>query len=348
MLNLHTALTSQQASVWDSFIEQSPQTHFFQKSEWARFEKSMGQYEPHYLWADQNGTIALAAILLRKAIPLLPYALYEIRCGPVFNEPAVLEEALNFLETKLNRSAIRLEMNPRWMPSDASEVIRILEAHGFQRLPDPMHLRYHDETVTVDLTPDFEDVLKGFRKTTQLEIKKALDAGIQIDFANSQAGMNEFFDLYEPHCRARGGSPLPRSYFDGLCREFLYTSRNGFVALARHEGMVLSAAVLLRSGYRIWYTYGASHLESKKHFPVSHLLHWQSMQQAKRLGCSVYDLGGALQSAQPDHPTYGVVVFKTGFSRKFSSFLPTYFKIYHPALLALVNKARAVRRALQK
>jgi len=335
-----TTLAPEQVRDWNGFVKQSVHAHFFQTYEWGELQRHYAGREVHYWIGRSRGRLVLSALLLVKSAPLLHRSLYEIPCGPVFDDVSMFEQGLTYLDRYLASKAIGLDLNPRWLLSQSGPMMEKLRTLGFTEIPDPQHARYHNETLVVDLRPDPAAILQSFRDTTRHEITKAENAGVCVSFENSPAAMESFYGLYQAHVAARSGVAVPKSFFDLVSEKIFVDPEKGFVALATLEGAVLSAGVFFVNGKRAWYTYGASDISRKKVGPTSHLLHWQTMKHLKQRGCEIYDLGGALEQIDASDPTYGVVVFKRGFSKTFEKFLPDYRKVYHPWLMKMVEWKR--------
>jgi lipid II:glycine glycyltransferase (peptidoglycan interpeptide bridge formation enzyme) len=94
-------------------------------------------------------------------------------------------------------------------------------------------------------------------------------------------------------------------------RQFLL---NGWarLLLAEVEGEVVAGLMLFLFGRTAWYMYGASSDRQRQLMP-SHLLQWEAIQVARRLGCTRYDMWGAPDRFDEDDSMWGVYRFKTGF-----------------------------------
>jgi len=90
---------------------------------------------------------------------------------------------------------------------------------------------------------------------------------------------------------------------------------------ARHEGELLAAAVIIITyGIQAMYRHGAS-VSSK--IPAAYYLQWNIMQTARLRGIQWYNLGGITDSDNPNHPWYGLTLFKQGFGGETKDYLHT-------------------------
>ena len=75
---------------------------------------------------------------------------------------------------------------------------------------------------------------------------------------------------------------------------------------------ILASTFLVLSNKCGVYLFGASSSDNKQHM-ASYALQWESIIQAKKHGCSEYDMFGCAPNLNPSHPLYGVHLFKKGF-----------------------------------
>jgi peptidoglycan pentaglycine glycine transferase (the first glycine) len=95
--------------------------------------------------------------------------------------------------------------------------------------------------------------------------------------------------------------------------------------------------VIVRSGIRCWYVFGATSKSDK--FSAGHLLQWRAIQWAKEHGCLEYDFGGYSEGRSG-----GPAFFKKGFCDDLVHFLPPHRKIIRGTSVRvsdLVSKFRA-------
>ena len=71
------------------------------------------------------------------------------------------------------------------------------------------------------------------------------------------------------------------------------------------------------------------------------------MEFYKNQGCAWYDFSGAHPRVSLEDPGYGVNLFKTGFSKHYVQFIPSFEKDYHPSLARFVRLRRSVSDAMR-
>ena len=109
---------------------------------------------------------------------------------------------------------------------------------------------------TLDLKRPYSDIAAGFSRTVKGGIKRGLKDNLQIDRGSSIDYISRFFDLQLETRRRLGVPPQPFNFFKTVHERF---SRDGDceVWFARFEGRDHAGLVLLRSGDKLCYKWGA-------------------------------------------------------------------------------------------
>lgn len=342
-LNISPALAPDEILEWNRFIDHSRYTHFSQKYAWGQFQKMNTAQTPHYVRGFRDNTMVLAGILYQRKFPLVSFSRFDLPCGPSANSIVDIGECLKELTQNFQSRSVEIIFSPRVPIEEESQLQPVLNELKFERDPEKNRFaRYHDETVTIDLTQDLTAIFSEFRKSTKWEIHRQEKEPIEITIDNSEKSLNEFFVLYKKHSPKRGGFFKPECFFQQMHTTFLKDPQNGFVALGRYQGKVTSGAVFLRTAQQVWYTYGASSMEAEK-IPTAHLMHWRVIEHAKKIGCVCYDFGGVIKDQNEKSPAHGVAVFKTGFSKSFVRYIPQYQKTYQPILSKVAQTFQRLR-----
>jgi vancomycin resistance protein VanK len=160
------------------------------------------------------------------------------------------------------------------------------------------------------------DVLAGMNQLWRRNIKKAEKSGVEVT-ASSGRGDEEgdlklFHDLYvhtaeRDHFTPRG-LPYFRVMADALGSEDPERFR---LHLARHEGDLVAATIMVRVGAHAWYSYGASSTE-KREVRGSNAVQWAMLRDAIAAGADVYDLRGITPTLDADDSHVGLIQFKVG------------------------------------
>lgn len=331
---------------WDAFMDNSPYKHFYQKYDWGLFQRAESGRDILYFCGTEQGDIKIAAQILRRKLPWFRRFNYEVSGGPIFADPGIFKEGMQFLERQLGSSAVRFEIAPQWPMNEAEEISSICANLGFKPLEDPTNPWYGHQTVLVDLARPVDAIFQSFRYTTRYEIRQAEKEGLDVRIGNDASVVDMFYRLYWRQSQARQRAPTSERHFELLYEHFLHKPENGSLAVATGPEGPISASMTTRCGTRSWYIYGASDIHSKLERSTSHLRHWRVMCYLREQGCEVYDFSGAFPNYDRRTVGFGVNVFKTGFSKHFVSYSPPYAKIYSPALNVLTIARRRSFQAL--
>jgi lipid II:glycine glycyltransferase (peptidoglycan interpeptide bridge formation enzyme) len=118
--------------------------------------------------------------------------------------------------------------------------------------------------------------------------------------------------MYRETAARDGFTIRPLAYYLDIWQAF-YEARLGQPLLAEYEGEPVAAVVLIRSGSRVIYMYGASTHKERKRMP-NHLLQWEAIRWAKAQGVEIYDFWGAPDEFVETDSLWGVWRFKKGFN----------------------------------
>jgi vancomycin resistance protein VanK len=169
-----------------------------------------------------------------------------------------------------------------------------------------------------------DDLLRGMNQLWRRNIKKAAKEGVEVtvgadlvgaDLAGADlvgADLKAFHDLYV-HTAARDRfTPRPLRYFETMFAALSAEDPERIrLYLARHQGDLVAATILVRVGAHAWYSYGASSTD-KREVRGSNACQWAMIRDSLAAGCDVYDLRGIIPTLDADDPHVGLIQFKVG------------------------------------
>lgn len=149
------------------------------------------------------------------------------------------------------------------------------------------------------LAPHFEQALR-----------RAESAGVRVSWGTA-ADLPDFHRLYTATAAHDGFRARPLAYFRRMW-EALNAEDSDRVRLylAEYDGEVLSAALMINVGSRVWHSYAASGRRGRELRPSSALL-WRMLCDARAAGAETYDLRSVTPSLSGDR-LLGRLHFKTG------------------------------------
>lgn len=168
-------------------------------------------------------------------------------------------------------------------------------------------------TFFLDLTREEEDLMDDMRYNTRYNIRRAIKKGIHIR-QYGEEHVDEWYRLYQ-ETALRHHMPLQdEDYFASLLKNQDNEPQGVRVKLlmAEKEEKPLASMFLVLSNKRGHYLFGASAAD-RKNSMASYALQWEAIKQAKKQGCSEYDMFGSAPNLSKNHPLHGVHVYKKGF-----------------------------------
>ena len=262
-------------SQWDAQLAVFPEATLFHGTAWARVLRETYGHQPVYF-------CRYAGSQLRQVLPVmevssaltgrrgvsLPFADF---CSPLKTGADDLGELYGF--------AMEHGRSRNW---------RYLEARGsFNRwrsaTPSVSFFGH-----TIHLGGD-SGMFREMDGAVRRGIRKAEQAKVQVEFGNSTEAMRVFFALHRHSRRRHGLPPQPVEFFDNIAR-YIFEQRHGFVAIARHEGRPIAAAVFFHAGHLGLYKFGASDYHFQ-HLRPNNLLMWEAIKHCATLGLTDLHLG---------------------------------------------------------
>lgn len=295
-------------TAWNQFVLSLNPNTFLHSWEWGQLQKHEGE-TPRYIGVFKDNVQIGAFLLLtvnarRGRFLFIPH-------GPLFKTEeqtrTYLPEVIKYCkQVGTQDKAVALRISPLLITNE--ENTKAFKQLGFR--PAPIHM--HSElTWVLDISGSEDEILKQMRKTTRHAIRKAIKAGVTVEFSSSPDAVKRFMPLYETTKDRHGFIPFPTSFIKEQAELFRDQNRM-FFAFASHEGKDVAAAMIILFGTTAFYYHGASLKQTSKVSPAQ-LLQFESMKQAKTQGVTQYNFWGIAPDNQPNHPFAGITVFKKGF-----------------------------------
>ncbi|MBI3255876.1 MAG: peptidoglycan bridge formation glycyltransferase FemA/FemB family protein [Candidatus Andersenbacteria bacterium] len=323
-----TAIKDRQ--VWDNFATAQKPNTFLQSWQWGQVQLRDGE-GVRYLGFFEHGEQVAAALAI--TVHARRGNFYLIPHGPVFtpraNQALVIQTLLEYLKKSASQdNVVCMRVAPLLVTTEAAA--KIFRDAGFR--PAPMHIHV-ELTWILDINKPEEELLGGMRKTTRHAITKG-SRNIQVDIETSLAGFDRFWPLYQATKSRHNFVPFTAGFIRSQIIEFGKTN-DVYIPIARYEGKDVAAAIIMKSNDTVFYYHGAS-LKLPANIPAAHVLHWESIKEAKRRGATRYNFWGVAPDNQPRHPFAGITIFKKGFGGQAIDYLhaqdfpftPAYWKLW--------------------
>ncbi|MFE7274304.1 lipid II:glycine glycyltransferase FemX [Streptomyces sp. NPDC057623] len=141
-------------------------------------------------------------------------------------------------------------------------------------------------------------------------LRTAEAAGVRVSWG-SAADLPEFHRLYAATAAHDGFKARPLDYFRRMWAALNAEDDDRLrLYVAEYDGEVLSAALMISVGSRVWHSYAASGRRGRELRPSSALL-WRMLGDARAAGAQTYDLRSVTPALNGDR-LRGRLLFKTG------------------------------------
>jgi peptidoglycan pentaglycine glycine transferase (the first glycine) len=350
----------QDKKIWEGFLEKFKEKTFLQSFNWGEFNKRMGNkvwrmgiYEiPNSNFQIPN---LIACSLVIKILAKRGNFLF-VPHGPIikFQISNSKFQVLQFLLEELKKLAKKekcdfIRIAPILEKNEENE--KIFKELGFREAPIHIH---PEITWELDISIPEEELLKGMRKTTRYLIRQAIkNKDIEILRSEKIEDLKEFNKVYQETAKRHFFVPFS---FDYLKNEFLAfkDDKQILIILGKYKGEIVSGGVFVFWQKIGFYHHGASSHKYPK-IPVSYLMIWEAIKEAKNRGCEKFNFWGIaplinskLQIPNSKHPWAGLTLFKMGFGGEKKEYIKTKdFPISKKYWLCyLIEKIRKKRRGL--
>ncbi|HEY8180035.1 MAG TPA: peptidoglycan bridge formation glycyltransferase FemA/FemB family protein [Candidatus Limnocylindria bacterium] len=313
MIRVRPATDADHAA-WQDLLGRCASGDFLHDWSWADVAAFDGQPQRRFVAEDAGELVALAAAQVRR-LPL-GRSFWYVPHGPVmdYDHPRAAERlrgmVIGLREAGRHHRAVAVKLEPRLERGSKS-------AGLFANLRHEPGTLQVGQTRLVELADD-ETLMAGFDKDTRYAVRRAEREGVKVT-TMGDAGTLEAIDALHAlvlETQRRAGFPKPPLQRYRLAWRGLASAGRATIFEARREGELLASALLVVEGGRSFYLFSGSRREEKgepKRY-ASYALQMAMMRHARASGATVHDLWGiAPDDAGPDHPWYGVGLFKKGF-----------------------------------
>jgi lipid II:glycine glycyltransferase (peptidoglycan interpeptide bridge formation enzyme) len=341
--------TDADRDAWQRFLEASAAGDFLHDWAWGEVAAYDGQPHRRFMAFEGSEPVAIAAAQVRR-LPL-GRSLWYVPRGPVldYSHPSAADRlravVVGMREAARRDRAVAIKLEPR-IERDAPAA-----AHFERWTHDPRTLQVGQTRITE--IADDETMLGSFDKDTRYAVRRAEREGVNITRHADAADLQPADALHRlvMETQRRAGFPRPPLERYRVAWRGLAGAGRASIFEARHEDRLLASGMLVIEGDRSFYLFAGSVREEKgetRRYP-SYALQWAMMRHARDAGVRTHDLWGiAPEDAGPEHPWYGVGLFKKGFGGRPVTWAGTWDVVVDPTLYRLRSlladgRGRAVR-----
>jgi len=295
--------------IWEKNLSSCREKTFCQSWNWGEFNKSMGDKIFRFVIFDKEDIIALCQVLIVKAkrgtFVFVPHGPAIIKND---KKKEIVSSMLEFLkDLGKKEKAIFIRFSP--IMERTEENILIWKSLKTNNAPIHMH---PELTWEIDIRKNEEDLLKEMRKTTRYLVRQAEKIEeIEIVQSKEEKDLEGFEKVYEETAERHSFTPFSKKYLEKELKAFKDDNQVSLF-LGKYKGEVVSSAMIIFHSGIGFYHQGASSFKYNK-IPVSYLLQWEAIKEAKKRGCEFYNFWGIAPEEDKNHPWAGLSLFKKGF-----------------------------------
>lgn len=324
---------------YDDFLNTSfVSGSFLQSSIWHDFLSRQGKrYWQTAVFEDDK--LVGVCLLYEKKLPFDRTYLYSPK-GPIISHNLDREkrrDALKFILSEAREITIKTKKQ--------EEIFFKLEpAHSELVLPELKKCPdvQPRDTWVLDIDEDEKKLLANMHAKTRYNIALARKKGVEISFSKNENDIEDFLRLTKKTADRNEIKVHDDNYYKLLFRVLL-DHEVGYLALAKVNGQIVAANLLISFGRAMTYLHGASDY-AFRNYMAPHFLQWESIKLAKEKGLKIYDFWGIAPDDNSKPKWAGITRFKKGFGGYSIKSPGAYNLIYNNTWYSIYKLAKTILR----
>lgn len=268
--------------IWDREIVSHPS--FLQSWQWGELQKKIGRRVFRF---NVSGLFVSA---IEQKLPLGQTYLY-VPHGPVAREEKSdsWTDLVNATNNAVDfKTPVFLRIEPLSREFRGRPIQDVLKEAGFRQVK-PVQPK---NTLVINLGKSEKEILEEMEHNTRYSIRAAGKRGVTVDFCASndkEKIFDAFWEIFSETNKRHSLKVYSKSYYQEVAR--MEGDCSSKIVLARADGQVVSVAVFVYFGKRVFYLFAGSRPGYGKFNAPTSLL-WQAILDAKRNGYLYFDLWG--------------------------------------------------------
>lgn len=340
-------LTPDRYGEYEAFVKSSKKGSFMQAPCWARV-KDMWAHEI-IIAEDEQGRIKGSMLLLIRKIPIFPFTIMYSPRGPVcdiYDRETIAELVAGAKELAKKHKSYVLKIDPDVPTGDEKfenqmrELgFRFNKSKNFEGVQPRFVFRLNIEGMTED------EVFANFASKHRYNIRLAKKKGVEVRLG-TRDDLAAFCKIMMDTGLRDGFVPRSLEYFEKMYDEM---APEGYLRLylVYYQQQLISGAVAILYGNKVWYLYGASSNEHRNVMP-NYLMQWEMIKWAIESGCDIYDFRGVSGDLNKGQPLYGLYRFKKGFNGDFVEFVGALDYVLKPFWYFFIEKGERWYREMRR
>jgi lipid II:glycine glycyltransferase (peptidoglycan interpeptide bridge formation enzyme) len=325
---------------WEQFVRTHSQGNFLQSWHWGDVYIAQRVKVRRYGLFRGERLVGVLQVVIEDA----RRARYlTVPGGPILDwqNQEVVSFATDLLEAVARENAcafVRIRPNVE----DTEDLRNMLGENSWRSAPVHLHAEL---TSQLDITRSEEEIMRGMRKSTRYEIRKAIKEGVRVTSSTDLADLETFYKVHIETAERQKFVPFTREFLQAQFETFA-KSGNLLIYSAKKEDKLLATAVIVFYVNEAVYHYGASTVAGRD-YPGAFLIQWQAIREAKGRGLSRYNFWGVSPLGDRGHRFSDLSTFKRGFGGSDFAYIHAHDLVIRKGsylLNWLVEKARSTLR----
>lgn len=326
---------------WDDFITSHSEANFLQSWDFYEFHKNRGKKIVRRAAVDDKDKIVAAYAGVVETAKRGTYM--AIAGGPIMdwqNKKLVREIFADIRKVGKDTGCAFVRVRPQLPLSDNS--LKLMQELGLKKAPMYLSVEYAG---ILDLNKTRDEILAGASQGFRRKLRKAEKNEIKITADTEQKSIKEFCELEKKHAERQKYVAFSSSF---LTKQFDAFAKNNEVLIytARKDGEILAQNFMIFYGAEASYHYGVSSQLGTK-YSAAPLLHMAAMDEARKRGCTRYNLWGIVGLDEKTHRFYGVSEFKRSFGCEELKYTPAHDMILNPVKYQLTKIVETARKKVR-
>ncbi len=326
---------------WDKFITSHPEANFLQSWDFYEFHKSRGKKVVRRAAVDDEDKIVAAYAGVVETAKRGTYM--AIAGGPIMDwqdKKLVREIFADMRKVGKDTGCVFVRVRPQLPLSDKS--LKLMQELDLKKAPMYLSVEYAG---VLDLNKSREEILAGASQGFRRKLRKAEKNEIEITADAEKKSIEEFCKLEKKHAERQKYVAFSSSF---LTKQFEAFARNNEVLIytAKKDGEILAQNFMIFYGAEASYHYGVSSELGTK-YSAAPLLHMAAMDEARKRGCTRYNLWGIVGLDEKTHRFYGVSEFKRSFGCEELKYTPAHDMILNPVKYQLTKLVETTRKKVR-
>lgn len=147
------------------------------------------------------------------------------------------------------------------------------------------------------LAEDDEGLLLAIPRKQRAEVRKGLDAGLEIAVGSAEVDRRAHYRVYAESVRNLGTPVFPRALFDAVLDAF---GDDADILTIRHEGRAVASVLSLYHRGAVLPYWGGGTYDARR-LRANDRMYFELMRHARRRGCDRFDFGRSKTGSGPYH-----------------------------------------------